>query len=211
MTTDYIVKDIALAEFGRKELNIAETEMPGLMACRAEFGESKPLKGARINTEHTSKAPELTNRFDYDGIYGTVLNRFIYQAACGFPLSVYGTGGQSRAFIHISDTTRCIYLAATNEPKDTKKVRIFNQVAEVRSVLELAEILKRKANAEIQFIENPRRELAENKLYVSNTGLKSLGFDPKTLSDGLMQDVDVIAGANKERILASNINNSPQW
>ena len=164
-----------------------------------------------INTPETSASPELINRFDYDGIYGTVLNRFIYQAACNIPLSVYGTGGQSRAFIHITDTAKCIYLAATNRPRDMKRVRIFNQVAEVRSVIQLASILEKNMGAKIEYHENPRKELPENKLYVSNSGLRSLGFEPITLNEALINDVKLISNMYGNRIKLSNVNNSPKW
>jgi len=80
------------------------------------------------NTPQTIKDERLINRFDYDGDYGTVLNRFIMQGALGVPLTVYGTGGQTRGFIHISDTARCIELAIANPPKSGEKVQIFNQV-----------------------------------------------------------------------------------
>ena len=164
-----------------------------------------------INTPETSLAPELINRFDYDGLYGTVLNRFIMQAASGLPLSVYGTGGQSRAFIHISDTTRCVYLAATNVQAKFKKVRIFNQVSEVRSVLELAKLLQTATKCSINYLENPRKELAENELYVSNQGLTSLGFEPITLNERLIDDVRVVSQQNLNNLKVENVNNSPVW
>ena len=80
------------------------------------------------NTEQTARDERLVNRFDYDGEYGTVLNRFLMQAACGIPLTVYGTGGQTRAFIHISDTCKCIELAVANPPQAGERVEILNQV-----------------------------------------------------------------------------------
>ena len=145
-----------------------------------------------VNTAQTTKDEALVNRFDYDGIYGTVLNRFLSQAANGYPLSVYGTGGQSRAFIHISDTARCIELASMNQNYTQGKVEIYNQVSEVRSVLELAKIVSEKFGVDYKLIENPRNELSDNDLEVSNAGLKSLGFNPIKLSDGLLDDVKTI-------------------
>ena len=159
-------------------------------------------------TEETMEDPRLTNRFDYDGVYGTVLNRFISQAASGNNLTVYGTGGQKRAFIHIQDTANCIKLAIEN-PTDGKKVRIFNQVSEVRSVLELANIISDKYGSTINYIENPRKELAENDLEVSNAGLKSLGFEPITLNESLIDDVKFIA--EKGNVKKENILTSPKW
>ena len=145
-----------------------------------------------INTNQTIKDKRLVNRFDYDGIYGTVLNRFLSQAANGHNLSVYGTGGQSRAFINVADTANCINLAIMNDNFDSSKVRIFNQVSEVRSVLELAKIISKLYGVEIDFLDNPRKELSENDLEVSNIGLTNLGFKPITLQDSLLDDVKVL-------------------
>ena len=152
-----------------------------------------------IETAETKKAKELVNRFDYDGIYGTVLNRFITQACNNYPLSVYGTGGQKRAFIHISDTAKCIQLALENNDFETNKVRIFNQVSEVRSIKELAKIISEKYGNSVNFLENPRKELKENELEVKNSGLLSLGFDPILLSDLLIDDIKFLADHAKNR------------
>lgn len=164
-----------------------------------------------INTTLTSMDPTLVNRFDYDGIYGTVLNRFLVQSAIGEDLSVYGTGGQTRAFIHISDTARCIRLACENPPSETEKVRIFNQVSETRSVKELAELISKKTRAKISYISNPRKELSENELEVANDGLVSLGFEPVTLSDKLFEDILYLAEFSKLNVKKNKINNSPRW
>ena len=162
-------------------------------------------------TRHTNIAPELTNRFDYDGVYGTVLNRFISQAATRNDITVYGTGGQQRAFIHIEDTAQCIRLAVENPPEDTKKVRIFNQVAEVHSVRDLADKVAGLYRGLVSYVDNPRKELAENELAVSNQGLKSLGFKPILLDDGLLDDVKFIAESMKDNLNQSNILSSPKW
>ena len=162
-------------------------------------------------TRHTNIAPELTNRFDYDGVYGTVLNRFISQAATRNDITVYGTGGQQRAFIHIEDTAQCIRLAVENPPEDTKKVRIFNQVAEVHSVRDLADEVAGLYRGLVSYVNNPRKELAENELAVSNQGLKSLGFEPILLDDGLLDDVKFIAESMKDNLNQSNILSSPKW
>lgn len=164
-----------------------------------------------IETEDTRRDGRLVNRFDYDGIYGTVLNRFISQAAVGEPLTVYGTGGQTRAFIHISDTARCVSLAIENAEFDSANVRIFNQVSETRSVLELAGLLREHYGATISFKENPRKELPQNELAVSNEGLVSLGFNPITLNEGLIEDVKFLAEKCAFRLNAANIMSSPKW
>ena len=90
------------------------------------------------HTEQTRRHVQLINRFDYDGDYGTVLNRFLIQAAIGYPLTVHGTGGQTRAFIHIQDSVRCIELALANPPKRGERVKIFNQMTETHRVRDLA-------------------------------------------------------------------------
>ncbi|WP_415897516.1 NAD-dependent epimerase/dehydratase family protein [Neptuniibacter sp. QD72_48] len=164
-----------------------------------------------VETSETKLDKALVNRFDYDGVYGTVLNRFISQAANGYPLTVYGTGGQSRAFIHISDTAECVKLAIENDSFDNSRVRIFNQVSEVRSVMELAEIISDKYGVEVSNVENPRKELAENDLEVSNVGLTSLGFKPITLDEALIEDVRFIAEELANNFDKANVLSSPKW
>lgn len=162
-------------------------------------------------TEETKMDPDLVNRFDYDGIYGTVLNRFISQAAADVPLTIYGTGGQKRAFIHIEDTANCVSLAAENPPTNTDKVRIFNQVSEVCTVRELAEIISKQYGGSIAYHENPRKELPANDLAVSNEGLRSLGFEPILLNVSLIDDVKFIAEKVKGNLNKSNVMTSPKW
>ena len=134
-------------------------------------------------TDETSKDERLINRFDYDGDYGTVLNRFLMQAAIGYPLTVHGTGGQTRAFIHIRDTVRCIELAIANPPERGERVRIYNQTTEVHRVIDLAQLVARLTGAEIDLVDNPRKEATENELLVDNKGLLGLGLAPTTLQD----------------------------
>lgn len=162
-------------------------------------------------TEETRLDPQLVNRFDYDGLYGTVLNRFISQAAVDHPLTVYGVGGQKRAFIHIEDTANCVMLACQTPPEDTSRVRIFNQVSEVQEVNELADMIATRYGAAIQYLDNPRKEAPVNDLSVVNEGLKSLGFEPITLNEGLIDDVKFIAEQCKDYMLFENVTNSPKW
>ena len=152
----------------------------------------------------------LTNRFDYDGIYGTVLNRFIVQALNNHPITVYGTGGQTRAFIHIDDTAECIKIAVENLPT-SKNVRVLNQVSETHSVIDLAKIVSNNFGCEIINYDNPRIELPENKLDVHNEGLKSLGFKPKLLSEDLINDVSFLNIKNSAKFDKSKVLNSPKW
>jgi len=144
-------------------------------------------------TEQTKKDERLLNRFDYDGDYGTVLNRFLMQAAIGYPLTVHGTGGQTRAFIHISDTCKCIEIALNNPPQKGEKVVIRNQMTETHRVRDLAKMISDMTGADIELLENPRKEDDENDLYVSNKSFLSLGLNPVTLEEGLLSEVTEIA------------------
>ena len=165
-----------------------------------------------VQTPETLMDDRLVNRFDFDGIYGTVLNRFISQSASGHPLSVYGTGGQKRAFIHITDTAKCLQLALEScSDTDFSRVRIMNQVSEVLTVRELAEMISKRATVPIEYLENPRKELAENDLQVANTQFLSLGFEPTLLSSALMDDIYQIAKYTKNRFIIDKVNNSPKW
>jgi len=145
------------------------------------------------NTPETLLDERLVNRFDYDSDYGTVLNRFLMQAAIGHPLTVYGTGGQTRAFIHIRDTVRCIELALLNPPKKGDPVEVFNQTTETHRVRDLAELVSRVTGVGIENIPNPRAEAAENELLVENGKFLSLGLRPTRLSEGLLEEVTSIA------------------
>ena len=135
-------------------------------------------------TAETERDERLINRFDYDGDYGTVLNRFLMQAAVGYPLTVHGTGGQTRAFIHIQDTVRCIQLAAREPAGAGERVRILNQMTETHRVRDLAQMVSRSTGAEIDYVPNPRNEAAENELHVANDRFLHLGLEPITLSRG---------------------------
>ena len=145
------------------------------------------------NTAATLKDPRLTNRFDYDGDYGTVLNRFLMQAAIGYPLSVHGTGGQTRAFIHIKDSVKCVQLALENPPKSGERVKIFNQMTESHQVGELAKKVASLTGADINYLPNPRNEAVENDLIVDNKCFIELGLNPTTLDNGLLEEVVEVA------------------
>ncbi len=145
------------------------------------------------NTDATLKDPRLTNRFDYDGDYGTVLNRFLMQAAIGYPLSVHGTGGQTRAFIHIKDSVKCVQLALENPPKPGDRVKIFNQMTESHQVGELAKKVASLTGADINYLPNPRNEAVENDLIVDNKCFIELGLNPTTLDNGLLEEVVEVA------------------
>jgi UDP-sulfoquinovose synthase len=163
------------------------------------------------STKLTSLHPLLANRFDYDGEYGTVLNRFIVEAASGQQISVYGTGGQVRAFIHIEDSVTCVRLAIEAPPKNSEGVRIFNQVAEVKKVKDLAKLVNDHTGVGIEYLSNPRKESAENELLVKNDGLKSLGFEPTLLSDKLLEDVLSLAKLYSHSVNTFAIKSKAKW
>ena len=162
-------------------------------------------------TPETGLDDRLINRFDYDGDYGTVLNRFLMQAAIGYPLTVHGTGGQTRAFIHIRDTVRCVQLAVEAPPERGERVRIYNQMTEVHRVIDLAGMIARLAGAEIDLVGNPRKEASHNDLLVSNRNLLELGLDPVTLADDLLQEVTGVAERFKDRCDRERIPCRSRW
>ena len=143
--------------------------------------------------DETKKDERLINRFDYDGDYGTVLNRFLMQSAIGYPLTVHGTGGQTRAFIHIQDTVRCIELALSDQPRKGDRVRIINQMTETHKIGDLAIMVSEISGCPIAYVENPRNEADENDLIVENSTLLRLGLNPITLKEGLMAEVKDVA------------------
>ncbi len=162
-------------------------------------------------TDETQTASTLVNRFDYDGDYGTVLNRFIVQAVVGHPLTVHGTGGQTRAFIHIRDTVRCIRLALDNPPERGSRVQILNQMTECHRVRDLAKMISKMTGAEIAYTDNPRNEAAENELMVANDSLLNMGLDPTTLSTGLMAEIGNVALEYRDRVDLSKIPCTSVW
>ena len=163
------------------------------------------------NTALTEKDPRLTNRFDYDGDYGTVLNRFLMQAAIGYPLTVHGTGGQTRAFIHIRDSVRCVQLALQHPPSPGEKVKIFNQMTESHRVADLADKVAALTGARVDRLPNPRNEAIENDLIVDNRCFLELGLQPTTLDDGLLAEVVDVARRWADRCDRSKIPCRSAW
>ncbi|MDZ8222339.1 MULTISPECIES: NAD-dependent epimerase/dehydratase family protein [unclassified Nostoc] len=146
-----------------------------------------------VLTEETGMDELLINRLDYDGVFGTALNRFCIQAAIGHPLTVYGKGGQTRGFLDIRDTVRCVELAIAN-PAEAGEFRVFNQFTEQFSVGDLAVMVKKAGNAmglnvEINHLDNPRVEKEEHYFNAKNTKLLDLGLQPHLLSDSLLDSL----------------------
>jgi UDP-sulfoquinovose synthase len=155
-------------------------------------------------TPQTVRDPRLINRFDYEDVFGTVLNRFSIQAAIGHPLTVYGTGGQTRGFLDIRDTVRCVELAILNPP-DQGEYRVFNQFTEQFSVKDLAEKVFEASKslgieARIENLANPRVELEEHYFNAKHTRLLDLGLEPHYLSDSLLDSLVGIALEHRDRV-----------
>ncbi len=165
-------------------------------------------------TKETSLHPNLINRFDYDGDYGTVLNRFLMQASLDYPLTIYGKGTQTRAFININDTVKCIELAIKNPPKKINgkpKVNILNQMTEIKSIKNLAYTIKKKTNCKIKFMKNPRNEASHNELRVKNLGLKKLGLKPIYIKDYLLDEIRFFSKKYLNRCDKSKIPSASYW
>jgi UDP-sulfoquinovose synthase len=162
-------------------------------------------------TPQTARDERLVNRFDYDGDYGTVLNRFLMQAAIGHPLTVHGTGGQTRAFIHIRDTVRCVEIAVDNPPQAGDKPAVFNQVTETHRVADLAKMVSDLTGVEVANLPNPRQEAEANDLVVRNDRFLGLGLEPTTLSEGLLEEVTEIAARYRDRVDPTKIIARSVW
>ncbi|MDX6153796.1 NAD-dependent epimerase/dehydratase family protein [Marinococcus sp. PL1-022] len=168
-----------------------------------------------LDTNETNMDPVLTNRLDYDGVFGTALNRFIIQSAIGRNLTVYGKGGQTRGFLNLEDTVRCVEIAA-EKPAEPGEFRVFNQFTEDFSVLELAERVKKVAEEEgyhvdVDHLENPRVELEEHFLEAVNTNLLDLGLEPHFLTDDVIRHILKAVIAHKERVIEENVLPSVSW
>lgn len=168
-----------------------------------------------VLTEETGMDELLINRLDYDGIFGTALNRFCIQAATGFPLTVYGKGGQTRGFLDIRDTVRCVEIAIAN-PADSGQFRVFNQFTELFSVGDLAVMVqnagtKMGLDITINHIDNPRVELEQHYFYAKNTSLLSLGLQPHYLSDSLLDSLLNFAHKYQHRVDKNQILPKVSW
>jgi UDP-sulfoquinovose synthase len=168
-----------------------------------------------VETDETLMHEELGTRYDYDQIYGTALNRFCAQAAIGYPLTVYGEGGQTRGYINVRDTVRCIELAILN-PAAPGEYRVFNQITESFSVIELAERVRTIGaglglTVQLDHLANPRVELEKHYYNAVHTKLLDLGLEPHLLDDTLLQRLIQIAIDNRERIDPLLIQPTVNW
>ena len=168
-----------------------------------------------ISTDETDLDERLIPNFNYDEIFGTVLNRFIVQAVAGYPLTVYGKGGQTRGYINLRDTLQCVYLAAMNPPKQ-EKLRIFNQITETFTVNQLAEKVKKVGEklgykVEIQHLPNPRKEAEEHYYNPKYTGLLELGLKPHYLTDEVLEGMFKIVEKYKDNIKIHKIFRGIKW
>jgi UDP-sulfoquinovose synthase len=168
-----------------------------------------------IETEETASDERLITRFDYDELFGTVLNRFCLQAVIGHPLTVYGSGGQTRGFLNIRDTLNCVELAATN-PAEAGEFRVFNQFTEQFSVIDLAHLVKFAAEhlgyaVEIQHCDNPRVEKEEHYYNAIHTKLLDLGLEPTLLGEELVESMIHTIERYKEKAIEAAIDPRTRW
>ncbi|MGC1288183.1 MAG: NAD-dependent epimerase/dehydratase family protein [Streptosporangiaceae bacterium] len=163
-------------------------------------------------TAETVRDDRLATRFDYDAVFGTVLNRFVIQAVLGQPLTIYGNGTQTRGIIEIRDTVRCIQLACEN-PADQGEFRVFNQITEFMSLQQIADTIA-KASPDavtIEHVENPRVELENHHYNVVHTGLVGLGLEPHLLSDTLIESLFEITKRYAHRVRPEAMLPTIQW
>jgi UDP-sulfoquinovose synthase len=168
-----------------------------------------------IETDETLLDPRLATRFDYDDVFGTALNRFCLQAVIGHPLTVYGTGGQTRGYLNIVDTLQCVELAVMN-PAERGEMRVYNQFTEQFSVAQLADLV-REAGAEtglqvvVDHIQNPRVEMEEHHYNPVHTKLLDLGLKPQLLSETLIESMFSAIERHKDLVIADHILPRDQW
>ncbi len=164
------------------------------------------------DTEQTKLDPRLQTRFDYDGVFGTVLNRMVIQAVLGHPLTVYGDGSQTRGLINIVDTVECVRIAAET-PAQRGEFRVFNQMTESLSVRQIAETIKSEfpGEARIEYVENPRVEAEGHYYNVRHARLEELGLKPTLLSMALIDHLFDVVERYKDRVDLAAIMPTVRW
>ena len=168
-----------------------------------------------IETEDTTLDERLNTRFDYDEVFGTALNRFCLQAVIGHPLTVYGAGGQTRGYLNIVDTIRCVELAILNPP-DAGEYRVFNQFTEQFSVLDLARLVQSAGkqvgiDVRVDHLDNPRVEKEEHYYKATHTKLLDLGLEPHLLSETLIESMFATIERYKARVVFDHILPVTRW
>jgi UDP-sulfoquinovose synthase len=168
-----------------------------------------------VHTDQTQLDERLLTRFDYDEQFGTALNRFCAQAVIGHPLTVYGTGGQTRGFLNIRDTLACVELALLN-PAEPGEMRVFNQFTESFSIRDLAVEVQHAAkelglSVEIAEIENPRTEAQEHYYNPTHTKLLDLGLEPTLLSEDLVTATLTTLLTYRDRVIHGAIAPRTRW
>ena len=168
-----------------------------------------------IETDETTLDPRLATRFDYDEVFGTALNRFCLQAVIGHPLTVYGKGGQTRGYLNIVDTLRCVELAVLNLP-EPGEYRVFNQFTEQFSILDLARQVHDAGSAyglpvQIRHLDNPRVESEQHYYNAAHTKLLDLGLEPHLLSETLIESMFSAIERHKGRVILDHIMPSTRW
>jgi UDP-sulfoquinovose synthase len=163
-------------------------------------------------TAQTVLDPRLATRFDYDAVFGTVLNRFVIQAVLGHPLTVYGSGGQTRGLIDLRDTAECIRIACEN-PAAPGEFRVFNQMTQSLSVEQIAKTVAAAytGEVEVEYLDNPRVELEDHYYNVVHTSLPKLGLEPHLLSDTLIDSLFDVVERYRERIEPGALRPAVQW
>jgi UDP-sulfoquinovose synthase len=168
-----------------------------------------------IETDETRLDPRLATRFDYDEVFGTALNRFCLQAVIGHPLTVYGKGGQTRGYLNVVDTLRCVELAMLNPP-ELGEYRVFNQFTEQFSILDLARQVHDAGSAyglpvDIRHLDNPRVESEDHYYNPAHTKLLDLGLEPHLLSETLIESMFSAIERHKDRVILDHIMPSTRW
>lgn len=168
-----------------------------------------------VHTEESDGWPGLETSFSYDELFGTVVNRFIAQAVVGYPLTVYGKGGQTRGYLNIKDTLNCVRLSLENPP-DKGELRIFNQFTETFTVNQLADKVQSVGNrlgldVQIKSIENPRKEMEEHYYNPAHTGLLALGLEPNYLTDDVLAGMMEYVIGHKDNINTHKIFRGTKW
>ena len=186
-----------------------------MFACRIWGLRSTDLNQGIVYGQETPETvlhPDLATRFDYDGVFGTVLNRFCVQAVVGHPLTVYGKGGQTRGMLDIRDTLACVELACLNPP-EPGEYRVFNQFTESFSVLQLAEMVAEAypGNAEIDHLEDPRVEKQEHYYRAAHTKLLDLGLVPHLLSSRTLTSLLSVVERHRDRVDLRAIQPTVEW